>query len=141
MPYLPPSVARGKIDLVRAAAEAAGRDPDAFDYAYNVGVRIGGPSSDDPERQVAGEPDEGVERLLDVGFHFLQARQHAKSPPRRSAGQRQESSLRTDATTVYIRMPMWKRLWIFFQRMRTTLRRMVAPLAGARRLKARFAPA
>jgi alkanesulfonate monooxygenase SsuD/methylene tetrahydromethanopterin reductase-like flavin-dependent oxidoreductase (luciferase family) len=74
MPYLPPSVARGKIDLVRAAAEAAGRDPDAFDYAYNVGVRIGGPSSDDPERQVAGEPDEVVERLLElaeIGFTVL----------------------------------------------------------------------
>ena len=29
----------------------------------------------------------------------------------------------------------------FFRRMRTTPRKMVAPLAGARRLKARFAPA
>jgi len=74
MPYLPPRVARAKIDVVRGAAEAAGRDPDAFDYAYNVGVRIGGPPADDPERQVAGEPDEVVERLLElteIGFTVL----------------------------------------------------------------------
>jgi alkanesulfonate monooxygenase SsuD/methylene tetrahydromethanopterin reductase-like flavin-dependent oxidoreductase (luciferase family) len=74
MPYLPPRVARSKIEVVRGAAQAAGRDADAFDYAYNVGVRVGGPPADDPERQVAGEPDEIVERLLEldeIGFTVL----------------------------------------------------------------------
>lgn len=74
MPYLPPSVARSRMDVVRAAAERAGRDPDALAFAYNVGVRIGGPAPDDPERQVAGERDEIVERLLEfteLGFTVL----------------------------------------------------------------------
>jgi probable F420-dependent oxidoreductase len=71
MPYLPPRVARSRMGRVRAAAARAGRDPDALDYAYNVGVRIGGSPPDDPERQVAGEPEEVVERLLElteIGF-------------------------------------------------------------------------
>jgi alkanesulfonate monooxygenase SsuD/methylene tetrahydromethanopterin reductase-like flavin-dependent oxidoreductase (luciferase family) len=74
MPYLPPRVARSRMDRVRAAAARAGRDPDALDYAYNVGVRIGGPPPDDPDRQVAGEPEEVVERLLGligIGFTVL----------------------------------------------------------------------
>jgi probable F420-dependent oxidoreductase len=74
MPYLPPRVARSRMDRVRAAAARAGRDPDALDYAYNVGVRIGGPPPDDPERLVAGEPEEVVERLLElteIGFTVL----------------------------------------------------------------------
>jgi alkanesulfonate monooxygenase SsuD/methylene tetrahydromethanopterin reductase-like flavin-dependent oxidoreductase (luciferase family) len=59
---------------VRSAAARAGRDPDALDYAYNVGVRVGGPPAADPTRQVAGEPEEVVERLLelvDLGFGIL----------------------------------------------------------------------
>lgn len=74
MRYLPSSRAKERMDFVRAAAERAGRDPDALDYAYNVGVRVGGPPPEDPERQVAGEPDEVVERileLLDLGFTVL----------------------------------------------------------------------
>ena len=74
MPYLPPRVARSRMDRVRAAAAGAGRDPDALDYAYNVGVRIGGSPPEDPERQVAGEPEEVVERLLElteIGFTVL----------------------------------------------------------------------
>ena len=74
MPYLPPRPARSRMDAVRSAAARAGRDPDALDYAYNVGVRIGGPPPDDPERQVAGEPEEVVERLLElteIGFTVL----------------------------------------------------------------------
>ena len=74
MPYLPPRVARSRMQVVRAAAERAGRDPDAIDYAYNVGVRVGGAPPDDPERQVAGEPEEVVERLLELtelGFTVL----------------------------------------------------------------------
>lgn len=74
MPYLPPARAKPKMDVVRAAAEGAGRDPAALDYAYNVSVRVGGPPPDDPQRQIAGEPDEVVERLLellDLGFTVL----------------------------------------------------------------------
>jgi alkanesulfonate monooxygenase SsuD/methylene tetrahydromethanopterin reductase-like flavin-dependent oxidoreductase (luciferase family) len=74
MPYLAPRAARSRMELVRASAARAGRDPDALDYAYNVGVRIGGPPPDDPERQVAGEPEEVVERLLElteIGFTVL----------------------------------------------------------------------
>lgn len=74
MPYLPPASARSRMDVVRAAAERAGRNAAALDYAYNLGVRVGGPPPDDPERQVAGEPDEIVERLLELtelGFTVL----------------------------------------------------------------------
>jgi len=69
-----PSEAVSKMRVVRAAAEGAGRDPDVLDYALNVSVRIGGPPPDDPERLVAGEPDEVIERLLvflELGFTVL----------------------------------------------------------------------
>ena len=69
-----PDEATTKIRSVRAAAEGAGRDPDALDYAFNVGVRIGGPPPDDPDRRVAGDPDEVIERLLELlemGFTVL----------------------------------------------------------------------
>jgi alkanesulfonate monooxygenase SsuD/methylene tetrahydromethanopterin reductase-like flavin-dependent oxidoreductase (luciferase family) len=62
------------MDIVRAAAEGEGRDPSALDYAYNVSVRVGGEPAPDPVRQVAGEPDEVVERLLELaesGFTVL----------------------------------------------------------------------
>ena len=74
MPYLPPRAARARLEVVRAAADRAGRDPDAIECAYNVGIRVGGPPPDDPERQVAGEPEEVVERLLELtelGFTVL----------------------------------------------------------------------
>ena len=74
MPYLPPRVARSRMNVVRAAADRAGRDPGALDYAYNVGVRVGGAPPDDPERYVAGPPDEVIERLLElieIGFSVL----------------------------------------------------------------------
>lgn len=74
MGYLPPALARPALQRVRAAAERAGRDPDAIDYAYNVSVRIGGPPAQDPDRQLAGEPDEvveGVLELLELGFTVL----------------------------------------------------------------------
>ena len=69
-----PDEAAAKMRTVRAAAEGAGRDPDALDYAFNVSVRIGGPPPDDPDRRVAGEPDEVIERLLElleIGFTVL----------------------------------------------------------------------
>jgi alkanesulfonate monooxygenase SsuD/methylene tetrahydromethanopterin reductase-like flavin-dependent oxidoreductase (luciferase family) len=62
------------MDVVRRAAEHAGRDPDSLDYAYNVSVRIGGPPADDLDRRVTGGPDEIVERLLElleIGFTVL----------------------------------------------------------------------
>lgn len=70
----PPRQVELKMDAVRRAAERAGRDPDSIDYAYNVSVRIGGPPADDPDRRIAGEPDEIIERLLellDIGFTVL----------------------------------------------------------------------
>jgi probable F420-dependent oxidoreductase len=70
----PPRQVGPKMDAVRRAAERAGRDPDSIDYAYNVSVRIGGPPADDPDRRITGEPDEVVERLLellDIGFTVL----------------------------------------------------------------------
>jgi probable F420-dependent oxidoreductase len=74
MGYLPPDRVGAAMDRVRTAAERAGRDPDALDYAYNVPVRVGGGPAADPRRQVAGETDEVVERLaalLDLGFTVL----------------------------------------------------------------------
>ncbi|MGH2635459.1 MAG: LLM class flavin-dependent oxidoreductase, partial [Actinomycetota bacterium] len=74
MRYLPPSLAKAKMVEVRTAAERAGRDPAALEYAYNVGVRVGGPPSPDPDRQIAGEPAEVAERiahLLGLGFTVL----------------------------------------------------------------------
>jgi alkanesulfonate monooxygenase SsuD/methylene tetrahydromethanopterin reductase-like flavin-dependent oxidoreductase (luciferase family) len=70
----PPRALVPKIDAIRAAAERAGRDPNELTYAYNVRVRIGGRPPEDPDRQIAGEPDEIVERLLellDLGFTTL----------------------------------------------------------------------
>jgi len=69
-----PAEAASKMRAVRAAAGSAGRDPDSLEYAFNVGVRIGGPPPDDPERRVAGEPDEVIERLLvflEIGFTVM----------------------------------------------------------------------
>jgi alkanesulfonate monooxygenase SsuD/methylene tetrahydromethanopterin reductase-like flavin-dependent oxidoreductase (luciferase family) len=72
--YLPVPIAKQSLVGVRAAAERAGRDPDALDYALNVGVRIGGPPPPDPDRRLGGEPEEIVEgalELLDLGFTVL----------------------------------------------------------------------
>jgi alkanesulfonate monooxygenase SsuD/methylene tetrahydromethanopterin reductase-like flavin-dependent oxidoreductase (luciferase family) len=74
MGYMPPAIAKPGLESVREAAERAGRDPDALDYAYNVSVRIGGPPPQHPDRQLAGEPDEiveGILELLDLGFTVL----------------------------------------------------------------------
>ncbi len=63
MPYAPPSVARKKLKAIRQAADGAGRDLDAFTYAYNVSVRVGGDPGPDPDRLLAGEPGVVAERL------------------------------------------------------------------------------
>lgn len=73
MPYLPPAAARDRMRRIRETADRVGRDPDALDYAYNVSVRLGGPPGED-DRLVAGEPDEVIERFLelrDLGFTVL----------------------------------------------------------------------
>jgi alkanesulfonate monooxygenase SsuD/methylene tetrahydromethanopterin reductase-like flavin-dependent oxidoreductase (luciferase family) len=74
MRYLPAALAKPKMEAVRASADRAGRDPGMLDYAYNVSIRVGGSPTEDPEGQVAGEPDEVIERLLelfDLGFTVL----------------------------------------------------------------------
>jgi probable F420-dependent oxidoreductase len=74
MGYLPPAEVEPAMARVRAAAERAGRDPDALDFAYNVSVRVGGPPANDPERQVAGEAAEVARQLsalLELGFSVL----------------------------------------------------------------------
>jgi alkanesulfonate monooxygenase SsuD/methylene tetrahydromethanopterin reductase-like flavin-dependent oxidoreductase (luciferase family) len=74
MPYAPPRVALEKRAIVQRALDDAGRDPDAFEWAYNVGARIGSGPPTDPERRIAGEPDEVIERLvelLEMGFTTL----------------------------------------------------------------------
>ncbi len=74
MPYLPPEEAARRLRTIRGRAERAGRDPDAIAYAYNVRVRVGRGPAEDPEREVAGEPGEVVDRLaglLAAGFTCL----------------------------------------------------------------------
>jgi alkanesulfonate monooxygenase SsuD/methylene tetrahydromethanopterin reductase-like flavin-dependent oxidoreductase (luciferase family) len=48
MPFAPPERMPSLRDRVRRAAEAAGRDPDAITYAYNVGVHVGRRQEDRP---------------------------------------------------------------------------------------------
>jgi alkanesulfonate monooxygenase SsuD/methylene tetrahydromethanopterin reductase-like flavin-dependent oxidoreductase (luciferase family) len=66
MPYAPPRVALEKRTIVQRALEASGRDGTTFEWAYNVSVRVGAGPAPDPERRVAGEPDEVIERLLEL---------------------------------------------------------------------------
>ena len=61
MPYAPPDAIPAMRDRIRAAADAAGRDPDAITYAYNVGVHVGSPV--DRKDFVSGTAAEVVDRL------------------------------------------------------------------------------
>jgi probable F420-dependent oxidoreductase len=64
-PYAPPDQWREMRDLVRRAAEEAGRDPSDIAFAYNVGVRVGrGGQTRRPI--VSGTPAEVAEKL--AGF-------------------------------------------------------------------------
>jgi probable F420-dependent oxidoreductase len=64
--YAMPDVYRGMRDRVRGAAESAGRDPDAIEYAYNVGVRVD-EKAEAREGMIAGPPDKVVEELTALG--------------------------------------------------------------------------
>lgn len=66
MPFAPPDRMPGLRSRVRAAAEGAGRDPDAITYAYNVGVHVGRRQEGRPV--VSGGADEvtsGLRALVD----------------------------------------------------------------------------
>jgi probable F420-dependent oxidoreductase len=60
--FAPPDRWREGRDRIRRAAEAAGRDPDGLDYAYNIGVRVDERAEQRPG-MIAGPPDEVVEDL------------------------------------------------------------------------------
>jgi probable F420-dependent oxidoreductase len=64
LPFLPPDRYVERRDIVRKAAEEAGRDPDDLTYAYNVGVRLD-PAARKRDGVVIGGPDEVVETLTD----------------------------------------------------------------------------
>jgi alkanesulfonate monooxygenase SsuD/methylene tetrahydromethanopterin reductase-like flavin-dependent oxidoreductase (luciferase family) len=71
MPYAPPPVALEKRAIVERALVASGREGVDFDWAYNVSARVGGPPASDPERQIVGEVEDVIERvleLLEIGF-------------------------------------------------------------------------
>ncbi|MDP9341560.1 MAG: LLM class flavin-dependent oxidoreductase [Actinomycetota bacterium] len=65
-PFAPPDVVPQKMERIRRAAEAAGRDPTALTYAYNVGVRVDEQATPRPGRMVSGGPDRVAEAL--AGF-------------------------------------------------------------------------
>ena len=71
--FLPPEGAFEKLQRLRAAAEAVGRDPDALTYAYNVWTRVD-ESARPKKGQVAGAPEQIAETLAGFvrgGFGFL----------------------------------------------------------------------
>jgi alkanesulfonate monooxygenase SsuD/methylene tetrahydromethanopterin reductase-like flavin-dependent oxidoreductase (luciferase family) len=66
----PPERAREMRDRILAAAEEAGRDPEAITCCYNLDVRIHA-DADEPEHIVAGPGEQVVERLasfIEMGF-------------------------------------------------------------------------
>jgi len=70
---LPPEAAFRSMRRIREAAAAAGRDPDALTYGYNVSVAVDEGATSTPQR-VAGGPAEVAARLAELvggGFDFL----------------------------------------------------------------------
>ena len=65
MRFLPPDRWPKVAARLRAAAQEAGRDPDALDYAYNVAARVD-PSAQPREHVVAGSAEQVAERLADL---------------------------------------------------------------------------
>jgi alkanesulfonate monooxygenase SsuD/methylene tetrahydromethanopterin reductase-like flavin-dependent oxidoreductase (luciferase family) len=73
-PFVPPEVAGPKMERIKRAAEAAGRDAAELTYAYNVGVRVDEHATPRPGRVVSGGPDEVAETLaglVRMGFTAL----------------------------------------------------------------------
>lgn len=70
--YAPPRKWAEGRDRIRRAAEKAGRDPEAIDFAYNLGVRVDERAEQRPG-MIAGPPDKVTEELaeiLDLGVTF-----------------------------------------------------------------------
>src|SRR5262249_24737525 len=70
---LPPEAAFASMRRIRAAAEAAGRDPDALTYGYNVGVAVEEGAASRRDR-IAGSPAEVADQLAELvrgGFDFI----------------------------------------------------------------------
>lgn len=65
MRFLPPDRWTGVRDRLRAAAEAAGRDPDALEYAYNVAVRVDD-RAEPRQHVVAGGAEHVATRLVEL---------------------------------------------------------------------------
>jgi alkanesulfonate monooxygenase SsuD/methylene tetrahydromethanopterin reductase-like flavin-dependent oxidoreductase (luciferase family) len=63
--FAPPRKWAEKRDLLRRALEEAGRDPDAFDYAYNIGIRVDEQAEQRPG-MIAGPPDQVTEELAAI---------------------------------------------------------------------------
>ncbi|MGH2674975.1 MAG: LLM class flavin-dependent oxidoreductase [Actinomycetota bacterium] len=63
--YAPPERWVAGRDRIRRAAEAAGRDPDGIDYAYNLGVRVDERAEQRPG-MIAGPPDQVTEELTAI---------------------------------------------------------------------------
>lgn len=61
LPFVPPEAVPAKRDIIRAAAEGAGRDPDELTYAYNVVTSISTQPKD--PRVIAGSAEQVTERL------------------------------------------------------------------------------
>lgn len=74
MSYLPPDRAEDRGKRIRRASEAAGRDPDAITFAYNVVVLVQDGAQDPSGRVIAGSSDEVARRLAEIvkrGFTCL----------------------------------------------------------------------
>ena len=74
MGFAPPQNVTALRDRVRRSAEAAGRDPDALTYAYNIPVLVQEGARDPQGRTVTGGPDEIARSLtgfVELGFNAL----------------------------------------------------------------------
>ncbi len=74
MGFAPPERVTALRDRVRRSAEAAGRDPDALTYAYNIPVLVQEGARDQQGRTLTGSPDEiarTLTRFVEFGFNAL----------------------------------------------------------------------
>ena len=71
--YAPPEIVPERMRRIRRAAEEAGRDPEALELAYNLGIRVD-EHADPRWFVVSGPPEQCAERLrglVDLGFTAL----------------------------------------------------------------------